>query len=275
MYANRNDLANAIASRLRAQEQELRAFWTASKPVRHFIVDDLLDASWVKSLAERFPASDSMMHLSSIRERKRVGVQLDKYDASVRECLLAFQAQPVIDAVAAITGCKETVADPTFYASGVSVMSAGDFLNPHIDNSHDGDRVRYRVLNLLFYVTPDWSLANGGNLELWDRDVKTPRVVESKFNRLVVMETHQQAWHSVNAVRVDNDRRCVSNYYFSAQPPGGRPYFNVTTFTGRPEEPVKRMVLKVLDGIVLNTLGRTMPFLTKRNKHRLRTPAKS
>jgi Rps23 Pro-64 3,4-dihydroxylase Tpa1-like proline 4-hydroxylase len=269
MYADRSELAAAIADKLVRQEPELHRFWTSSAPVRHFVVDDLLDPAWVATLAERFPSPDLMLLRSSIRERKRAGVAVDKYDALVQDALFAFQDPRVVEVVGRITGHR-VVADPTLYASGVSVMSSGDFLNPHIDNSHDGDRRNYRVLNLLFYVTPEWCLSNGGNLELWDTRIRTPSVIESKFNRLVIMETNQTSWHSVNRVRVDGTRRCVSNYYFSETPAGGRPYFNVTTFTGRPEEPLKRMVLGVMDGVVLNVLGRTFPSLTKRSKHRIR-----
>lgn len=45
-------------------------------------------------------------------------------------------------------------------------MAKDNFLNPHLGNSHDKDRECYRVLNLLYYVTPNWSHEQGGNLEL-------------------------------------------------------------------------------------------------------------
>lgn len=273
MYADRHELAAVIAERLRGAEAALTTQWNASRPVRHFYLDDLIDPAWARQLSENFPPIERMLLRSSIRERKRVGIHVSEYDHSVGDALFAFQEPEVVEVVSRITGHRAAVADPTLYASGVSVMGAGDFLNPHIDNSHDGDRKRYRVLNLLFYVSPDWKLTNGGNLELWDEGVHSPTVIESRFNRLVVMETNETSWHSVNQVRVSQARRCVSNYYFSEQPPGGKPHFHVTTFAGRPEEPLKRLVLRVMDGIVLNTLGRRFPALTMRTKHRLKPTA--
>lgn len=273
MYRNRTELAAAIAARLDRDHEALARAWSDARPFRHVVVDDLLDADWARELATHFPTPAQMMLRSSLRERKRVGVSVDRYHPSIADALFAFQEPVVVAAVNRITGMAGAVADPTLYASGISVMGRGDFLNPHIDNSHDGDRRRYRVLNLLYYASPDWSLANGGNLELWDQAVRTPVAVESRFNRLVLMETHQTSWHSVNRVRVDGARRCVSNYYFSEQPPRGRPYQHVTTFTGRPEEPLKRLLLGVVDGLVLNAIGRTFPSLTMRTKHRIRPPA--
>jgi hypothetical protein len=100
----------------------------------------------------------------------------------------------------------------------------------------------YRTLNLLYYVTPDWELANGGNLELWDRDVRGNVTIESRFNRLVLMETTPCSWHSVSRISVDRFRCCVSNYYFSLRSPTGADYFHVTSFSARPEQKVRRLI---------------------------------
>ncbi|EGH74806.1 hypothetical protein PSYAR_30109, partial [Pseudomonas syringae pv. aceris str. M302273] len=44
--------------------------------------------------------------------------------------------------------------------------------------------------------------------------VKSQKTIVSAFNRLVVMETNKDSWHSVSAVSVSTARCCVSNYYF-------------------------------------------------------------
>ncbi|HET9628136.1 MAG TPA: 2OG-Fe(II) oxygenase, partial [Novosphingobium sp.] len=110
----------------------------------------------------------------------------------------------------------------------------GAYLRPHLDNSHDRTRARYRALNLLFYVTPDWSEEAGGSLQLWDEGPSgAPRTIPSLFNRLVVMATDRHSWHSVSEVREPGPRCCVSNYYFSRQSPEADDYFHATSF--RPE----------------------------------------
>jgi len=83
-------------------------------------------------------------------------------------------------------------------------MAKDNFLHPHLDNSHDAERHRWRVLNFLYYVTPDWQLDNGGNLKLWPNGPdQEPLTIESKFNRLLVMATHDSSWHSVNEVKIN------------------------------------------------------------------------
>lgn len=258
-----------MAERLSAERDRLRSEWQGSAPVAHFVVDDLVPEAAALELAAAFPDPGTLMQRRSWRERKRVGVEVKAYAPIVREFLYAFQEAPVCRAVEAITGVAGLEADPSLYASGISTMLPGDFLNPHLDNSHDGDNRLYRALNVLFYASPDWQPESGGNLEVWDADVRTPTTITSRFNRLVVMATHRTSWHSVGRVLGDAPRLCVSNYYFSAQPPGGVDYAHVTTFAGRPEEPWLRAFMKV-DAFALNLVGRLFPFLTRRNPHRIR-----
>ena len=153
------------------------------------------------------------------------------------------------DLIAANIGFQQIEPDPELYAGGLSMMFRGDFLNPHIDNSHNRVRNRYRRLNLLYYVSPDWGASNGGHFELWDNTRINPKTVLAHANRLVVMETNKTSWHSVNHVSADLPRCCVSNYYFSRLSPDSSDYFHVTSFTGRPEERLKRCI-----GVVDNAL---------------------
>ena len=260
-------LARRVAESLDARADDLRAAWSASSPIRHFVADGLLPDPLAQEVFRALPDPKELRRRSSLRERKKVGVALEEYAPLVANLLLCFHEPEVVAAVARIVGEPTLQADPSLYASGLSVMERGDFLNPHVDNSHDGDRRLYRALNLLYYVTPDWRVENGGNLELWTPEHDEARTVVSAFNRLVVMQTHRESWHSVSRVESGGARCCVSNYYFTEASPTGRDYRNVTTFAGRPEEPVKRALLRV-DGVVLNALGRALPFLTRLTWHR-------
>lgn len=269
--AMRRDAARfgaAVAARLRRDADRLRNEWQGSGPVRHFIVDDLLPPDETRALAAAVPPSSSLMLKKSLREQKRVGVDVRRYDPIIGAGLFAFQHPEVVAAVTAITGLEAMVPDPTLYASGISVMADGDYLRPHLDNSHDGEQQLYRVINLLFYVSPDWDARNGGNLELWNEEVREAKVVECRFNRLAVMETNRHSWHSVQKVRAAQPRICFSNYYFSPRSPEGVAYRNVTSFRGRPEEPLVRAALWI-DRHMLNAIGRALPFLLTRNKHRM------
>ena len=89
-------------------------------------------------------------------------------------------------------------------------------------------------------------------MELWDNKVQNAQIVPSLFNRLVIMETNLNSWHSVNPVVFDGNRCCVSNYYFSEHSPESKEYFHVTSFSARPNQKIRRIFAKA-DALLRNT----------------------
>ena len=120
-------------------------------------------------------------------------------------------------------------------------MRKNDFLNPHIDNSHSKDGKMYRRLNLLFYLSND-TLNNGGDLELWDKNVCINKTIKTIPNRLVVMETNQHSWHSVSKIKGNQSRTCLSCYFYSKDLNYNYSYNHVTSFTGRPDQKFLRLI---------------------------------
>ena len=243
----RGRLVNLILERLERDADSIAADFVAEKAVKtqFCAIDDLLPAEIAQNIARAFPPTSGMRLMKSFRELKYNSKSLDKFDPLIADITFAFQDNRVIDKIAGLTGIRDPHGDPHLYAGGLSAMTQGHFLNPHIDNSHDGERQNYRVLNLLYYITPDWQPENGGNLELWDEKVTKPIEIPSLFNRLVLMATNDKSWHSVNAVKTDGTRRCVSNYYFSPHSPNGYETSHVTYFMARPEQKVRRIVTRL------------------------------
>lgn len=229
-----------IAERIRGAD---RRTWMHphGTQTRHLVIDSLLPKDLAYRIYTAFPVNARWHQHDSFRERKKSFAKVDTVDPLIADITDAFHKPAVLDAVKEVTGLADLEADPSLYAGGISMMGFRDFLNPHIDNSHDAKRQRYRRLNLLYYISPDWSLNFGGNLELWDNAVTKPVTIHSAFNRLVIMETNRHSWHSVEPVTTNKNRCCVSNYYFSAKSPTGHDYYHVTSFLGRPGETAKRI----------------------------------
>jgi Rps23 Pro-64 3,4-dihydroxylase Tpa1-like proline 4-hydroxylase len=242
---NRHQLATLIVERLASEGEDLRRQFRQPGRLNTCQVDDLFPAAICRALFEAFPTKDEMVLRKSLRESKYVAAQMNRYHPLLEEAIYAFQDRRVVEAMNEITSIPDMFPDSNLYAGGISMMVEGSFLNPHLDNSHDKDRDRYRVLNLLYYVTPDWHEDYGGNLELWDHGLSgSQRPIWSKFNRLVLMATTKSSWHSVSRVTHAGQRCCLSNYYFSERSPESEQYFHVTSFRGRPDEPLKDRVLQ-------------------------------
>lgn len=227
------------ASRIRADFEKDTGF-----PTRFAVIDNLLPSEHAQRIYDVFPRGDGMRLLDSFREKKFTSNALEKFDPLVAAATFAFQDRSVIETIAGITSLKDVSGDPHLYAGGISSMTKGHFLNPHIDNSHDHEQNNYRVLNLLYYVTPGWNASLGGSLELWDEKVTASIEIESRFNRLVLMATNERSMHSVNVVTSERHRCCIANYYFSPHSPNDHETSHVTYFQARPEQKVRRVLTK-------------------------------
>lgn len=253
---DRKAIADLIIARMAAEASRLGEAFRAPGRIPSCVLDDVLPAELTARICTAFPASERMMLKRSIKENKHVAAQMDHYDPLLEEAVYAFQDPRVLDLVAQITRLAGLEPDTNLYAGGISAMQKGAYLRPHLDNSHDRDRARYRVLNLLFYVTPEWREADGGNLQLWDAGpTGQPRTIASSFNSLVIMLTNRTSWHSVSEVVGEGRRCCVSNYYFSKHSPDAEDYFHATSFRGEYGRGVADKVMQADNALRTAILG--------------------
>ena len=264
----RTELATLILERLISEKETLKTeFQNTDSSISYFFLDDLLPVDITMKIMEVFPQPEQMVLKKSIREDKYVAAQMNLYNPLLEEIIYAFQDEKIVKIIGEICNIENPIPDENLYAGGVSMMGNKQFLNPHLDNSHDKDRNLWRVLNLLYYVTPNWKEEYGGNLELWPNGLKNKQVtIHSKFNRLAVMETHSGSLHSVSPVVFDGFRRCVSNYYFATSPLHDSDSFHVTSFRGRPENKFSDLVLQ-LDTFLRMSLRKILKKGIKENPH--------
>jgi Rps23 Pro-64 3,4-dihydroxylase Tpa1-like proline 4-hydroxylase len=244
---NRTEIADRIVHKLQLEMNSLKSMYSGSRPkIGYFYVDDVLPVDLAGRIFESFPRGENMRLKRSLREHKFIAAQMNNYDPILEETVYAFQDPRVVGLISRICGIDALHPDEHLYAGGISMMGHGHFLNPHVDNSHDKDREMWRVLNLLYYVTPGWPLAEGGNLELWPEGLTHGQItLHSKFNRLAVMATHDASWHSVSPISHSGAMRCcVSNYYFSEAPLRATDEFHITSFRGRPEQKLRDLALR-------------------------------
>ena len=238
---NLDYFSQAIYRKINNSREELKSFYHEKKPntyTKYFFIDDLLDPSITKEIYTSFPNKENLELRDTFREKKYTS-QSFKSQILI-DITYAFQEINVVKAIGEVTGIDHLIPDKSLYAGGISRMDKGHFLNPHIDNSHNANRSLYRRLNLLFYVTPGYEESFGGHLELWDKKAKSPIKIGSPFNRLVVMETNKNSWHSVDPVISDVKRCCISNYLFTEKSPNNNDYYHVTSFIGRPNQKFRR-----------------------------------
>ncbi len=270
---NRAQIADLILSRLEPDAGTLARDFSRPGRIPSCQAQNLLPVELVEQIYRSFPSSERMILKRSIKESKHIAAQMNEYDPLLEEIVYAFQDARVVNLIARITGIPMLEPDADLYAGGISAMSKGAYLRPHLDNSHDKGRERYRVLNLLFYVTPGWQEDHGGSLQLWDEGPRgAARTFPSLFNSLVIMLTDQNSWHSVNEVRHEGRRCCVSNYYFSRRSPSEADYFHATTFRAENGRGLTDMAMRADNALrttILNSVGGKLwqnPHMYRRDK---------
>jgi len=253
---NRVDISKLIISKLKNVTFEfLKNQYEESGPINHIVIDELLPQEIALELNDIFPLESELSLLDGIQEKKYVNVYFSKSQKLIEECIYSFQEPSVIDLIGEITRISDLIGDPELYAGGISSMSEGCFLNPHIDNSHDRNLENYRRLNLLYYVNKDWIPEDsGGDLILYPKGIRKEEIqIPCKFNRLVIMRTDNRSLHGVRKVTTKNNRRkCISNYYFSKNSPSNKNYYHSTSFRGFKKEYVRGTLLRI------NALSRTV-----------------
>jgi len=265
----RKEIANKILVSIKEKKKDLRTMFLSSKStIGYFYIDELLPQELVDLSNDLFPDQSRLTLKKSLKQHKYVSAQMDAHESLLEEVLFAFQDKRVVTIIQEICGIESIVqADENLYAGGLSLMNKDCFLNPHIDNSHDNERDRWRVLNLLYYVSPNWKKENGGNLELWPNGIHGKAIeIESFQNRLIVMATHSTSLHSVNKVLVDDSRKCISNYYFSKEALSGHEEFHVTSFVGRPNQKLRNVLLS-LDSKVRMGIRKLFKNGIRKNPH--------
>lgn len=265
--STRREFADILVERIGEQAQRVTEEFHVAGRVSSFTIDSILPEEVARRIYEAFPPNERLVHKKNLGQDKYVGVQMNLYDPVLEEIVYSFQQPEVVESISRITGIRNLIPDTDLYAGGISAMCQGNFLNPHLDNSHDKDQKNYRVLNLLYYVTPDWKQEYGGNLELWDGGPEgSRRTLTSAFNRLVVMITNKSSWHSVSRVESEGRRCCVSNYYFSPDPVDTDASYHVTSFRGRPGEKWKDLAMQG-DNLLRTAVRKTFGEKVFRNPH--------
>ena len=253
---NRKEISHLILSKLKEINLEyLREKYKTSSSINYCVIDNLLPTHLVSDLNDAFPPEKELNPQIGLQEKKYVGVNFSKSQKIVEECIYAFQERSVIEAIGYITNIKNIIGDPELYAGGISSMSKGCFLNPHIDNSHDRNLSKFRRLNLLYYVNKNWCPEkDGGELILYPNGIKKDEIkLSCRSNRLVIMRTDNKSLHGVNKIKSTIERRkCISNYYFSKESPLGNEYYHSTSFRGFKRQYIKGTLLRI------NGLSRTI-----------------
>ena len=213
------------AHECRAFGRSLADQYRSAKPFPHVVIDDFLDAALLKRVVENFPSIENKQYFD--RDQERLKFQYQPHEISsglVRNLFAELNGQAFLGFLEELTGISGLLPDPYFEGGGLHETKRGGHLGVHADfNGHDRLKVE-RKLNLLIYLNEDWSDAYGGQLELWDQEMRDCVVrVKPVFGRAVIFNTALDSFHGHPdplECPADRSRRSIATYYYQAPEEG-------------------------------------------------------
>ena len=231
----------------------LREQVRVAKPFKNFMIENFLEESFANEVHDAFPSFAEAQELGkntadSVNEQNKYQVTDSRLFkpalAKLHETLATPQFLKLLSHVFDI---PNLLADPELLGGGIHQTGPRGHLDVHVDFNFIKEEKLYRRLNILIYFNKDWQEDWGGNVELWDEDVK--HCVHSfppSFNRCVIFETNEISYHGVTAVKCPegNARKSFAGYYYTTEVPewwDGK--YHTTRFKARPDEKLKGAVL--------------------------------
>ncbi len=176
-------------------------------PFPHLVIDNFLPENEANLIANDFPEPSQInwqKHGSGANSDglnfKGVKLQCSvesEYPENIRILMHEFNSQGFLYFLKKLCGLEYIFGDPYYEGCGLHSTGKGGRLMIHADvNRYPYPALADQYLNVIYYVTPKWDKEWGGNLELWDKKLKScKKVIEPKFNRLVIFETTENSFH--------------------------------------------------------------------------------
>lgn len=239
---------------------ELRRHFVTADPFPFVVIDNFLDPAFAREVAASYPsfegARERGLSFDYVNERNKVQItESEKYPDPVKRLHTAISSQEFRDELSFVTGIPRLLDDPQMVGGGMHVTGPQGRLDVHVDFNVLEDRHWHRRLNILIYLNPEWDPKWGGNIELWDRQVKDCKhSMPPALNRCVIFETSDRSFHGVSAVQCPPGmvRKSFAAYYYTREAPAGWDgKEHSTVFRARPDERLRGYVLMPAEKIQL------------------------
>jgi len=256
----------------------LRRQIRSASPFRHCMIDNFLIDDFANRVHDAFPSFAEARNIGrtfrAVNEKNKVQItDARKFTGPIVELNRLLADPELLATLSGAFDIPDLLPDDRLTGGGIHQTGPRGRLDVHVDFNYLEDRKLFRRLNILVYFNKDWPTEWGGNLELWDQDVKVCRhSFAPLFNRCIIIETGSVSYHGVSAVRCpyDRARRSFAAYYYTRQaPPAWDGSTHSTRFRSRPNEKIKGHVLMPLE-----QAGRRMRQVARNIKHAVKSRLK-
>ncbi len=232
--------------------EELRQRVASAEPFPFLLIDDFLRKDFAEEIHRAFP---SYSEVAAVGKTNRTVNEKGKFQVTdsrefaqpIRRLHEMLASEEFLEFVSGVMGIPNLLADEELTGGGIHQTGSHGILDVHVDFNYIPERQLHRRLNILIYFNKGWNSAWGGNIELWDKDVKVCRhSLSPAFNRCLIFETNEFSYHGVTSVQCPEgvSRNSFAGYYYTKEAPAqwtGESHS--TIFKARPNEVLKNNLL--------------------------------
>jgi hypothetical protein len=249
------------STKINAYDREaLKEYALSSDPFPHFKIDNFLESSFAEEIFNSFPSLQETIEkgrqFKGINERGKTQMtDSNLFPEPIKELNRLLAEASFLSDLSYIFNISNLVPDEKLSGGGIHQTGPRGNLDVHIDFNRIPERDLHRRLNILVYFNKNWQSAWGGQIELWDKEVKNcVQSFEPIFNRCVVFETNEISFHGVPAIKCPEGmtRKSFAAYYYTNYAPSHYTGDHSTIFRARPNEKLKGKVLMPLENLVEN-----------------------
>ena len=207
--------------------EKKKSEYLSASPFPNIELDNFFDNDFLKKIVKNFPNLEkinSSQKYTNKNEVKFANNDYKNFPNSIKSLFDFMNSSMFIKFLQKITSIKEKlVIDPELNGGGLHEIKSGGMLKIHTDFNRHPTLDLDRRINILIYLNINWDQAYGGDLELWDKEMKfCGKKISPVFNKMVIFSTNDFSNHGhpepINCPE-DVSRKSIALYYFS----NGRP----------------------------------------------------
>jgi Rps23 Pro-64 3,4-dihydroxylase Tpa1-like proline 4-hydroxylase len=227
-----------------------------SKPYPHIVIKNFFNSNFLNEVLNEFPNLQKIKSSSNYNNQNEIKFANNNKRNFKKNTKLIFKylnSKEFLNFIQILSSIEEKLLPDTYLSGGgLHEIKKGGILKIHTDfNKHPFKNLDRRI-NVLIYLNKNWKKKYGGDLELWNKNMKKcVAKVSPIFNTMVIFSTNDFTNHGhPNPLKCLNNmsRKSIATYYFSK----GRPNQEVTKISKKNTTKFKNREGKSNDVLVKN-----------------------
>lgn len=196
-------------------------------PFPNIVIDNFFQEDFLNKVLDEFPDLSKLNISEKYNNKDEIKFANNDYanfPLNIKKLIDFMNSENFLNFLQRLTSINEKLEpDTELNGGGLHEIKSGGYLKVHTDfNKHPKSNLDRRV-NILIYLNKNWKDEYGGDLQLWDKNMKEcQKKIFPNFNKMVIFSTTDFSNHGhPDPIVCPNNisRKSIALYYFSK----GRP----------------------------------------------------